>query len=286
MKVNIVNKILFGSCIIIFLGCARESGLQSGSDQNGQGEDVAVEGKAPKEDERFSGDKFNEHVRTTEARTPEEERLGFKLSPGFEIQLFASEPDIGKPINMAFDAKGRLWITQSYEYPFSAEPGTGKDRITILEDTNGDGKADSFTVFQDTLNIPIGILPIHGGVVAYSIPYIQRYFDNNQDGQPERKQKLMGPFGYKDTHGMINNLVRGYDGWIHSGHGFSNTSTVAGADGDSIKMESGNTFRFTIDGSRVEQTTFGRVNPFGLVYDEWGYLYLKHGYERLGNRAG
>src|SRR5690606_6488887 len=99
-------------------------------------------------------DKFADHVRTTEFQTPEEEMAGFKLPPGFEITLFASEPDNTKPINMEFDDQGRLWVTQSSEYPVAAGPGTGKDRITILEDTDGDGKADVFTHFDDSLNIP------------------------------------------------------------------------------------------------------------------------------------
>src|SRR5918993_313744 len=91
---------------------------------------------------KYSGPAFKDHIRPTEARTPEEERLGFKLPEGFEISLFASEPEIGKPINISFDARGRMWVTQSYEYPFAATPGNGKDRITILEDTDDDGKAD------------------------------------------------------------------------------------------------------------------------------------------------
>jgi len=227
-----------------------------------------------KEDKRqFSGENFTANIRTTEARTPEEERLGFKLPDGFEISLFASEPDIDKPINLAFDAKGRMWVTQSFEYPFPSEPGKGKDKLTILEDTDNDGKADKFTVFSDTLNIPIGVLPLNDGAVAYSIPNIYRYTDANGDGKADSQKKLLGPFKTKDTHGMINNFVRGYDGWIHSCHGYTNRDTVAGADGDSISMISGNTFRFRSDGSRVEHTTDGRINPFGLVYDEMGYLY-------------
>ena len=102
----------------------------------------------------YEGDRFQEHIRTTEARTPEQERLGFKLPEGFKIELFASEPDIGKPMNIAFDAQGRLWVTQSHEYPFPAEPGEGVDKVSILEDTDGDGQADKFTHYVDTLNIP------------------------------------------------------------------------------------------------------------------------------------
>jgi putative heme-binding domain-containing protein len=218
-------------------------------------------------------EKFEENLRTTEFRKPEEERAGFKLPPGFEITLFASEPDISKPINMEFDDKGRLWVTQSSEYPLAAPPYKGQDRITILEDTDGDGKADKITPFAENLNIPIAILPVSDGAIGYSIPNVYHFIDKDGDGKMDEKKLLLGPFGYRDTHGMVSNFVRGFDGWIHSCHGFTNTSVVAGTDGDSISMTSGNTFRFRMDGSRVEQTTFGRVNPFGYAFDDMGYLY-------------
>lgn len=222
----------------------------------------------------FDSELFAENIRSTEPRTPEEELAGFEVPPGFEIQLFASEPDIDKPINMTFDAQGRMWVTQSFEYPFPSPTGKkSTDRLTILEDTDGDGKADRFTEVSDTLNIPIGVLPMIDGVIAFSIPRVYRFSDINGDGKPESSKALLGPFGFQDTHGMVSNFVRGYDGWVHACHGFTNLSVVAGADGDSIKMVSGNTFRFRPDGSRIEQVTYGQVNPFGLVYDEYGYIY-------------
>ena len=218
-------------------------------------------------------DVFSDNVRITPFQTPEEERAAFKLPPGFEVTLFASEPDISKPINMAFDEQGRLWVTNTSGYPFPAAPGKGHDKITILEDSDGDGKADKFTTFADNLSIPIGISPMHGGAIAYSIPNIYSFKDLNNDGKSDTRKVLLGPFGYKDTHGMQNNFIRGFDGWIYACHGFTNTSTIAGTDGDSITMTSGNTYRFLPDGSRVEQTSYGRVNPFGNAFDEWGYLY-------------
>lgn len=218
-------------------------------------------------------DKFADNIRKTDFQTPENERKSFHLPPGFEITLFASEPDISKPINMEFDERGRLWVTNTIEYPKPAAPGKGRDRITILEDTDGDGKADKFTPFVDSLNIPIGITPVKNGAIAYSIPNVYKFIDRNGDGRSDETTKLVGPFEFVDTHGMVNNLIRGYDGWIHACHGFANNSTVAGKDGDSIHMNSGNTFRFREDGSRVEATTFGRINPFGYAYDDWGYLY-------------
>lgn len=225
-------------------------------------------------DDPFTGPVFHENIRSTEPRTAEEERLGFKLPPGFEIQLFASEPDIEKPINMNFDAKGRMWVTQSFEYPFPSPAGAkSTDRLTILEDTDHDGKADRFTVVSDTLNIPIGVLPLTDGALTFSVPNLYTFSDSNHDDKTELVKILLGPFGYTDTHGMVSNFMRGYDGWVHACHGFTNLSVIAGRDGDSIKMTSGNTFRFRLDGSRVEQTTFGQVNPFGLAYDERGYIY-------------
>ena len=229
--------------------------------------------KDGKQESDESSDKFADNIRVTDFQTPEEEQASFKLPPGFEITLFASEPDISKPINMEFDEKGRLWVTNTVEYPMPARGWAGRDRITILEDTDGDGKADKFTHFEDTLNIPIGITPVHNGAVAYSIPNVYRFTDNDGDGKADSSKKLLGPFEFIDTHGMVNNLIRGWDGWIYACHGYANNSIVAGADGDSIRMISGNTFRFREDGSRVETTTLGRINPFGYAYDEWGYLY-------------
>jgi putative membrane-bound dehydrogenase-like protein len=257
MQKLILIAISLGLCSLIQIGC-----------KSGKEEPRKDEGK-----DKYSGQEFKENIRSTPARTPEDQRLGFKLPEGFEITLYASEPDIGKPINITFDAKGRMWVTQSFEYPFAATPGKGKDRVTILEDTDQDGKADKIVHFNDTLNIPIGIIPVNEGAIAYSIPNVYRYSDANGDGKVDGQKKLFGPFEHRDTHGMVNNFIIGYDGWIHACHGFTNQSAIAGADGDSIHMVSGNTFRFRRDGSRVEHTTYGRINPFGLAYDELGYLY-------------
>ena len=227
-------------------------------------------GRQEKEEE----DQFSKHIRTTDARTPEGERSGFKLPPGFKIELFASEPDIGKPMNLSFDAQGRMWVTQSNEYPFPDTTGAEPDRITILEDTDGDGRADKFTEFADSLNIPIGITPVPDGAIAYSIPNVYYLKDNNGDDVVDERKVLLSGFEYKDTHGMVNNFMRGLDGWIHADHGFSNQSLVVGTDNaPPVVMSSGNTFRFRLDGTGVEFTTTGRVNPFGYALDEMGYLY-------------
>jgi putative heme-binding domain-containing protein len=229
-------------------------------------------------------------VRETEALTPEQERAGFHLPPGFTVQLFASEPMINKPINMAFDARGRLWVSSTVEYPYSADKsrwsdpqGTqvkdSHDAIKILEDTDGDGKADKVTDFASGLNIPTGVLPWHkpehkSGCIAWSIPNIWYFADTDGDGKADHREILFGPLGYeKDTHGMCSSFRLGLDGWVYATHGFNNTSHLKAKDGSTLDLHSGNVFRFKPDGSHVEIWTHGQVNPFGLCWDRFGNLY-------------
>lgn len=218
---------------------------------------------------------YGEGVRPTEPRTPQEELTGFHVPEGFEVRLFASEPQIAKPMNLAFDQRGRVWVTDSFEYPYPAkEQKAAKDSVRILEDTDGDGSADKSSVFADGLNIPIGVLPYGDGCLCFSIPNIYYLRDTDGDGKCDQQKVILGPFDTtRDTHGMINSLRMGADGWVYANHGFNNQSTVSGRDGHSITMHSGNTFRFLPDGSRVELVTSGQVNPFGRTIDDWGYYY-------------
>ena len=221
--------------------------------------------------------KAPELVAPTEARTPEEERAGFHLPPGFEIELVAAEPQIDKPMNIAFDDRGRLWVTTTLEYPFPVtDPGVKpRDRVVVLDGFGPDGRARRAGTFADGLNIPIGVLPIGRGdeALVHSIPNIYRLIDDDRDGRADRREVAYGVFGSKDTHGMTNSFRRGFDGWVYATHGFSNTSTVQGADAEPIALQSGNTYRMRIDGSHAEYFTHGQVNPFGLAWDPLGNLY-------------
>ncbi|WP_182869415.1 PVC-type heme-binding CxxCH protein [Stieleria mannarensis] len=219
-------------------------------------------------------DEFKTAVRTTEPLTPEQERESFVLPAGFKVQLVAAEPEIAKPMNLAFDAKGRLWVSSSVEYPFPAAEGEGRDTIKILEDTDDDGRADKITTFADGLNIPIGLYPYRDGVICYSIPNIWFLRDTDGDDRCDTREILYGPFDYsRDTHGMCNGFTRGYDGWLYACHGFNNQSSVTGGDGHTVTMHSGNTFRIRTDGSRIEHFTDGQVNPFGMAIDPDGDLF-------------
>jgi putative heme-binding domain-containing protein len=223
----------------------------------------------------FAADPFAEFVRSADPKDPEQELKSFHLPPGFEAQLVAAEPDIGKPMNMAFDARGRLWITQSREYPYAAPPEKpARDAIKVLSDFAEDGRARSIVTFAEGLNIPIGLHPYQDGVIAFSIPYIHSFRDTDGDGKSDKQERILGRLGFeKDTHGLTGAFRRGYDGWIYADHGFNNDSTITASDGSSIKLNSGNTYRFRPDGSRVEQFTWGQVNPFGLMFDGRGDLW-------------
>lgn len=220
-------------------------------------------------------DPFSAAIRPTEPLSPPEQQKTFRLPPGFKIRLFASEPDIQKPMNMAFDARGRLWVSGSTEYPHPAPPDRpGRDSIRILEDLDRDGKADTVTVFADRLNIPIGLYPYKQGVIAFSIPNISFYDDRDGDGKADSITPLYGPLGFdRDTHGMNNGFRRGFDGWLYVLHGWANSSTIKGADGSRIDVQGGNCYRVRVDGSRVEPFTWGQVNPFGLTFDARGDLF-------------
>ncbi len=220
----------------------------------------------------------------------EKQRQQFVLPAGFEIQLVVADPHIGQPMNMNFDAQGRLWITHTVEYPYPANgegveprppqfPGMGKhpprDRVTVVSDITAEGRAGKIVHFAEGLNIPIGVTPLRDGnsAAVYGIPSIFHFEDTNQDGQADRKSTLYTRFGNVDVHGNASSFTRWIDGWIYGCHGFSNTSEVRDGSGNLTVMRSGNTYRFREDGSRFELFTHGQTNPFGLTFDPLGNLY-------------
>ncbi|MBI1917696.1 MAG: c-type cytochrome [Planctomycetes bacterium] len=224
-----------------------------------------------------SEEKLPPLVAPTEPSTPAEEKKTFHLPPGFDIELVAAEPDIHKPMNLAFDDRGRLWVTDTLEYPYPAPRGRKpRDTVKVLEDFGPDGRARKVTTFADGLNIPIGVLPLTGGAkqgeaLVFSIPAIRRFRDRG--GKADKSEVLYEKYGFGDTHGMTSAFTWGPDGWVYACHGFSNTSRIQAKDGSQVTMQSGNTYRFRSDGSHIKQFTWGQVNPFGLCFDPLGNLY-------------
>ncbi len=218
-------------------------------------------------------------VAPTEALTPAEQQAKFRLPPGHVIQLVAAEPDIQKPMNLAFDARGRLWVTHSVAYPFAAAADAPHhDGLTVLSDFGPDGRARKATRFAADLNIPIGVLPLPEpgdgttSAIVWSIPHIWKLTDTDGDLVADRREVLYGPFDFVDTHGDQNAFRLGPDGWVYACHGFRNDSKVKlrGEGPVVLAMQSGNTYRFKPDGSAIEQVSWGQVNPFGMAFDALG----------------
>ena len=227
----------------------------------------------PNDPPPIANDPYGPFVAQTLPLSPEEQRKKFHLPPGFEIQLVVSEPSIHKPMNMNFDSAGQLWVTHSVEYPYPAKDRPGKDALSIVQQIGADGRAGRVVTFAGGLNIPIGVVPLPGGALTYSIPNIYFLHDRDGDLRADDRESYYESIAHRDTHGMTNSFTRWIDGWIYACHGFSNTSRVHGRDGKEIVMNSGNTYRMRPDGSHLEYFTHGQVNPFGLAFDPLGNLY-------------
>jgi putative heme-binding domain-containing protein len=205
------------------------------------------------------------------ALTPAEALKKMKVPDGFAVELVASEPDIVNPVAMTFDEKGRIWITESIEYP-RRSAGPGRDRVKVLEDTDGDGKIDRVTVFAEGLNIPSGIAVGHGGVWVANSPDILFYKigpDGKAAGKPE---VVVTGFGRDDTHELPNTLIWGPDGWLYGLNGVFNASHV---------KQNGKEWKFTCALFRIHPKTRefqlfceGTSNPWGLAVDGEGSFFV------------
>lgn len=191
---------------------------------------------------------------------------------GFHLELFASEPEIqGKPIAINWDEKGRLWISETVDYPNELqEPGKGRDRIRICEDTNGDGKADKFTVFADKLSIPTSLTFANGGVIIHQAPDTLFLKDTDGDDKADVRQVLFTGWGTNDTHAGPSNLNQGLDNWIYGILGYSGFQGKIG--GEEMKFSTG-FYRFKPDASKMEFLRNTSNNSWGVGISEEGVLF-------------
>jgi putative heme-binding domain-containing protein len=192
------------------------------------------------------------------------------VPPGFRVELVASEPAIVNPIAMTFDDRGRIWITESIEYPRKSA-GPGRDRVKVLEDTTGSGKFDKITTFAEGLNIPTGIAVGYGGVWVMNAPDL--LFCKEKDGKEISREVVLTGFGRTDTHELPSSLTWGPDGWLYGLNGVFNHCRVRSPAGKS----KGKVFDFTCALWRVHPRTHefqvfceGTSNPYGLVWDPEG----------------
>ena len=191
-----------------------------------------------------------------------------QVAPDLRLELFAAEPDIAKPIFMAWDERGRLWVAESRDYPHDVKPdGFGSDSIKICEDTDGDGRADKFTVFADRLNIPTSFTFARGGVIVAQPPRFLFLKDTDGDGRADVREEIMTGWGVNDTHAQANNLHYGIDNWIHGCVGYSGFRGTVG--GRELQFAQG-TYRFRADGSALEFLHQFTNNSWGQSINEFG----------------
>jgi putative membrane-bound dehydrogenase-like protein len=197
---------------------------------------------------------------------PEESLKHLVFPPDFEAKLFAAEPDIAKPIWLAWDERGRLWIAETFDYPNNMlSPEQGHDRIVICEDTKGQGKADKFTVFAEQLSVPTSFVFANGGVIVVHSGRTEYLKDTDGDGKADVRQVLFTGWGTNDTHAGPSNLHYGFDNWIWGTVGYSGFNGVVG--GKAIRFSQG-IFRFKPDGSRLEFVRASNNNTWGLGLTE------------------
>jgi putative membrane-bound dehydrogenase-like protein len=201
------------------------------------------------------------------------------IQKGFEMTMFAAEPDIVNPISFCIDDRGRLWVVEGKTYPKRAKDGEGKDRILVFEDTDGDGKSDKRTVFMEKLNLVSGIEVGFGGVWIGAAPYLM--FIPMTDGdvpRPAGEPKiLLDGWGYQDTHETLNTFRWGPDGWLYGCHGVfthSNVGKPGAPDTERTKINAGY-WRYHPVRHQFEVFAEGTSNPWGIDFDANGQMFAE-----------
>src|SRR5687767_993845 len=190
----------------------------------------------------------------------------------FELQLFAAEPDVVKPIYMTWDERGRAWVVEALDYPHGlvADGEPGKAKIKICEDTDGDGKADKFTIFADKLNLATALVFVNGGIIVSEARHMLFLADTNRDDKADVREAILPGWGTGDTHAMQSSLARGFDNWLYGAVGYSNFRGNVG--GKDVQFGQG-VFRFKADGSALEVLHQFNNNTWGFGLNAAGDVF-------------
>jgi len=197
--------------------------------------------------------------------SPEESMKLVQVPVGFELQLFASEPDIINPMAIAWDDRGRLYAIETSDYPNEVRKDGGNDKIKILEDTNGDGKADKITVFAEGLNIPTSMVYVNGGLLISMAPDFIFLKDTDGDDKADIRETIITGWGKSDTHAGPSNLKYGFDNKIWGVLGYSGFNGEM--NGKPMSFSQG-VYRFSLDGTNLEFLGNTSNNTWGLGFTE------------------
>ena len=203
--------------------------------------------------------------------SPEDSMKYTQVPVGFRMELFAAEPDVINPIYMAWDERGRLWVVETVDYPNEFKDGRkGNDRIKICEDTDGDGKADKFTVFAEGFNIPTSMTFARGGIILAHAPEFYFLKDTDGDDKADVREVLFTGWGVGDTHAGPSNLRYGFDNWIYGTVGYARFTGSLGGKQHNFGM---GVFRFKPDASDIEFLHQFNNNTWGLGFNAAGDVF-------------
>ncbi|MFM7521163.1 MAG: PVC-type heme-binding CxxCH protein [Planctomycetota bacterium] len=209
-----------------------------------------------------------------QALDPEESSRHAITPEGFAVGLYAAEPLLAaKPLALAFDTTGRLLVIESVDYPNDIVlpgEGVGRDRIVMLADTDGDGRADARTVYAEGLSIPTSLLHHGRGFIVAQAPSMLYLEDGDGDGRAEIRRELFSGWGTRDTHSGPSNLTWGFDGWVYGMVGYSGFEGEVG--GEKLRFGQG-FFRFLPDGSKLEFLRSTNNNSWGFGFSEEGLVF-------------
>ena len=211
------------------------------------------------------------------ALSPADEQKSFVVPPGFQVRLFASEPEVVNPVAMSFDERGRLWVLELYEYPLGTKPGEkGRDRIKILEDTDGDGRADKVTVFADGMTLATALLVGNGGVYVGEAPHLWFMRDTDGDDVADEKTEVLTGFGLEDRHELLNGFTWGPDGQLYMTHGvFTATQAKDPSNPNAAPVVvSAGVARLDTRTRKFEVFAEGTSNPWGVDFDAKGNAFV------------
>jgi putative membrane-bound dehydrogenase-like protein len=226
---------------------------------------------------------------------PEKAAQAMSVPEGFDVTLFAGEPDVMQPIALALDDRGRVWVAEAYSYLIRRKDKDAKDRIVIFEDSKGTGKFDKRTVFMEGLNLVSGLEVGFGGVWIGAAPYLmyvpmkeERSPHAPREGKPhaEREEYITKPagkpqilldgWGYQDTHETLNSFIWGPDGWLYGCHGVFTHSKVGKPgtpDKDRVPLNAG-VWRYHPTRHKFEVFAHGTSNPWGLDFNDYGQAFV------------
>ncbi|OWK34477.1 hypothetical protein FRUB_10448 [Fimbriiglobus ruber] len=203
---------------------------------------------------------------------------GAVLPDGFRMSVVAAEPEVVQPISFCTDARGRLWVAEAMNY--GTWKPTGKDRVVILEDRDGDGRAETRKVFYEGFNYITGIEVGFGGVWVVSPPGLYFIPDRDGDDKPDGPPELLfDGFGYKESrHNLVNGFTWGPDGWLYGGHGRTSPSDV-GRPGTPAAQRihcDGGVYRIHPTRLVFENFADGTTNPWGVDFDDFGQCFVSN----------